>query len=138
MAPSIGWDEAKPAGQDSLGLGDEEIRSLKTSLRVGLGAEHVWPSGGGDAGVHLLGSARPYFGAQSLVSSTGTDGRLMMTSDSSRLFGVGSGGTVLYGGATAILAGSFPGSAAPQRSYWAMEFGIANTVGARSEERRVG
>lgn len=77
--------------------------------------------------MHRLGSARPYVGTQSLVSSTGTDGRLMATSDSSRLFGVGSGGTVLYGGPTVLSAGSFPGTV-PQRALWVEEFGEGRTV----------
>jgi len=123
----IGWDETKPAGADSLGLGDDEIRSLKTALRTGLGAEHLWPSGGGDAGIHLPGSARVYGGTQSLVSSTGTEGRLMQTSDTSRLFGVGSGGTSFLGGPTVISAGSFPGSL-PQRAIWVEEFGTGMTI----------
>lgn len=127
MAPTIGWDENKPAGGDSLGVGDDEIRSLKTALRIGLGTEHVWPSAGGDAGVHALGSARPYIGTQSLVSSTGTDGRLFHASDSSNLFGVGSGGTTFLGGPTVISAGSFPGSL-PQRAIWVEEFGYGKVI----------
>lgn len=127
MPPTINWNEGTPAGTDSLGIGDDEIRSLKSSLRIGLDGEHVWPSSGGDAGVHRLGSARPYVGAQSLVSSTGTDGRLMVTSDTSRLFGVGSGGTVFLGGPTVIAAGSFPGSI-PQRAVWVEEWGEGKTV----------
>lgn len=121
--PSIGWNESAPQGSDSLGAGDDEIRSLKTSVRIGLDGEHVWPSGGGDAGVHRLGSGRPFVGAQSLVSSTGTDGRLYWASDTSNFFHTGSGGTAFVGGARVISAGSYPGGVAPQRYYWAMEFG---------------
>lgn len=124
--PTILWNESSPDGGDSLGLGDNEIRSLKTSLRNGLDAEHVWPSGGGDAGVHRLGAARAHYGVQSNVSSTGTDGRLMQTSDTSRLFGVGSGGTTYLGGPTALSAGSFPGTV-PQRALWVEEWGIGQT-----------
>ena len=130
--PTIEWTEGDPAGSESLGLGDNRIRSLKTSVRVGLDAEHVWPSASGDAGVHRLGSARPYYGAQSLVSSTGTDARLMQTSDTSRLFGVGSGGTSFLGGPTVISAGSFPGTV-PQRAYWAMEFGEGKTTSGNGQ-----
>jgi len=125
--PTIGWNEGSPADTDSAGLGDDQIRSLKTSVRVGLDSEHVWPSAGGDAGVHRLGSARPYYDVQSLVSSSGSDGRLMQTSDTSRLFHVGSAGTSLIGGPTVISAGSYPGSA-PQRHYWATEFGEGRTA----------
>lgn len=125
--PTIEWTEGDPAGSESLGLGDNRIRSLKSSVRVGLDAEHVWPSASGDAGVHRQGSARPYYGTQSLVSSTGTDARLMQTSDTSRLFGVGSGGTTFLGGPTAISAGSYPGTV-PQRAIWVEEFGQGKTV----------
>lgn len=125
--PNITWQEGSPADTDSAGLGDDQIRSLKTSIRVGLDGEHVWPSAGGDAGVHRLGSARAYYGAQSLVSSSGTDARLMLTSDTSRLFGVGSAGTSFIGGATVISAGSYPGTV-PQRFIWVEEFGIGKTV----------
>src|SRR5437762_12096001 len=122
--PVIGWNESNPQDTDSAGLGDDEFRSLKTALRIGLDGEHVWPSGGGDAGIHRLGSARPYVGAQSLVSSSGTDGRLMWASDTSTFWHVGSGGTAFIGGARAISAGSYPGGAPPQRYQWAMEFGL--------------
>lgn len=124
--PTINWNEGSPADTDSAGLGDDQIRSLKTSIRVGLDSEHVWPSSGGDAGVHRLGSARPYVGVQSLVSSSGTDGRLFQASDTSRLFGVGSGGTTFLGGPTVISAGSFPGTV-PQRAIWVEEFGEGAT-----------
>ena len=127
MCPTISWDENKPADLDSLGIGDDQIRSDKTAIRTALDAEHYFPSAGGDAGTHKLGSGRPFYGLQSAVSSTGTDARLMQTSDTSRLFHVGSGGTSFIGGATVISAGSYPGTV-PQRSYWAMEFGEGKTV----------
>src|SRR2546428_1122450 len=119
------WNEAAPQDTDSVGQGDDEIRSLKTSVRNGMAEEHLWPSAsGGNFGVHLLGSARPYYGPQSLVSSVGTDGRLMVTSDTSRLFHVGSAGTMFLGGQNALSAGSSP--VGGQRFYWAIEFGTEN------------
>lgn len=127
--PVINWDETSPPDDESVGLGDDRIRSLKSSVRVGLDSEHVWPASGGDAGVHRFGSARAHYAAQSLVSSTGTDGRLMQASDTSRLFGVGSGGTTFLGGPTVISAGSFPGTV-PQRAIWVDEFGEGMAVGS--------
>ena len=124
----IGWDEGSPPTTENAGLGAQRIQSLKTSLRQALDSEHNFPStGGDDVGYHRYGSARPYYGPQSTVSSSGSDGRLMLTSDSSRLFGVGSVSTSLLGGPTVLLAGSFPGSL-PQRSYWAVEFGQSAAV----------
>lgn len=121
---NILWNEAAPADTDSAGAGAAEIRSDKTSIRNAMGSEHFWPSGGGaGVGVHLLGSARPFYDVQSNVSSSGTDGRLLVTSDSSRLFHVGSAGTMFLGGQTSLSAGSQP--VGGQRFYWAVEFGAA-------------
>src|SRR3989442_6232895 len=103
------WNENAPADTDSVGQGDDEIRSIKASIRNGMAEEHIWPSAsGGNLGVHLLGSARPYYGAQSLVSSSGSDGRLMVTSDTSRLFHVGSAGTMFLGGNGVVTVGTTP------------------------------
>lgn len=120
------WDETSPADSANAGAGAGVIRSLETSVRNGLAVEHNWPAATGpNFGYHLLGSARAYVGTQSQVSSSGTDGRLMLTSDTSRLFGVGSGGTVYLGGYGSLSVDSFPGVAAPQRAYWAIEMGTA-------------
>ena len=105
---TIGWDESIPPITEQAGLGYARIQSDKTSTRQGLDAEHGWPSAGGLSGFHRLGSARAFVGTQSRVSSSDTDGRLMVTSDSSRLFGVGSTGTVLLGAAAMLSMGSFP------------------------------
>lgn len=122
----ISWSENAPADGDSAGLGAAEFRSLKTALRTAVNEEHVFPTSSGPAGIHKLGSGRPYVGLQSAASSSGTDGRLFHASDTSQLFGVGSGGTVLLGGPTVISAGSYPG-AVPQRHQWVMEFGTGQT-----------
>lgn len=120
----INWDETVPADGELISLGDDRLRSLKTSIRVGMAAEHIWPSAGGDAGIHLLGSARAFYGPQSNVSSSGTDGRLMVSSDHSTLFHVGSGGTMWLGSANGISAVSDP--VGGQRYIWAEDFGEAN------------
>ena len=119
----IGWN-AQPSDTDSAGLGDDVIRSLKTSLQIGLSGEHTWPSAGGDAGVHLLGSARAFVAAQSLVSSSGTDGRLMFASDTSRFFHVGSGGTSYVGSPYNLEIFPYPSGSAPQREVWVEEHGV--------------
>lgn len=126
---SIGWDENSPSDSESAGLGDDRMRSMKSSLRLGLADEHSWPSvDGADHGYHLLGSGRPYYGTQSRVSSSGSDGRLMLTSDTSRLFGVGSGGTVLLGDPNLLTLGTNNSwTAPPQRAYWASEASVVVT-----------
>lgn len=127
----IGWDETVPAGSESVGLGDDRIRSTKSNVRGALDAEHNFPSSGGSAGAHRLGSARAHFGTQSRVSSGDTDGRLMVASDTSRLFGVGSGGTALLGaGPLSLSLGSHVGVTMPQRSHVVMETGRAANDGS--------
>jgi hypothetical protein len=120
---NIGWDNATPADTESAGQGDDRIRSMKTSVQQALDNEHNFPAGGGaNTGYHRQGSARAYYGTQSQVSAT-TDGRLMVTSDSSRLFAVNSNGTLFLGGQNVLSAGSSP--VGGQRFYWATEFGQA-------------
>lgn len=117
-----GWDSTVPPDSENAGLGAQRIRSLETALQQILNSEHNFPaSGGPNTGYHLLGSARAFYGAESTVSSSGTDGRLMVTSDTSRFFHVGSGGTMLLGGQSAILIGA----SVKQTSYWALETGQA-------------
>jgi hypothetical protein len=124
---TVSWQETFPAGAESIGLGDNRIRSLKTDIRTGLDSEHNWPSSGAtNTGYHRYGSARPFFGAQSLASSTDTDGRMLIASDTSRLFGVGSAGTVLLGpGPLGLSIDSSAYITFPQRARWAMEVGFA-------------
>lgn len=120
---TIGWDENDPANTSDVSGGNEAMHSIKTSLRTALDAEHNWPSASGSGfGYHVYGSARPFYGLQSAVSSSGSDGRLMLASDTSRLFGSGSGGTTFFGGPTVPLMGSHPGDV-PQRHMWAEEVG---------------
>lgn len=122
------FDLNTPADSESMGLADDRMRSIKSTFQQALDDEHAFPSGGGSAvGYHRFGSARPYYGVQSNVSSSGTDGRLMQTSDTSRLFHVGSGGTSLIGGPGVVSIASYPGGAAPQRHYWVEEVGASRT-----------
>ena len=132
---TISWDASTPAGTESIGLGDDRIRSMKTSVQEALDNEHNFPAAGGaSTGYHKLGSARAHVGTQSRVSSGDTDGRLMIASDTSNFFAPMSAGTVLVGGMNTILVG--PDSSlvsAPQRFYWAIESGAATTNGATAE-----
>ena len=124
---NVNWDESVPADGDSLAQGDDVIRSTKSAIRTGLAAEHNWlATGGAGTGYHLKGAGRAFYGVQSAVSASGAalfaDGRIMHASDTSRLFGVESLGTVFFGGATVISLGTFPGTA-PQRHIWVEEIG---------------
>lgn len=102
-AVSIGWDETAPADSRNAGLGASDIRSILSNIRGGLGAEHVWPTSAGNAGVHKPGSAVAFYGTASQVSSSDTDGRIMVTSDSTNLYAVHSAVTTLIGGRYAVF-----------------------------------
>jgi len=87
---NTGWDNTSPAAGDDAGLGDDHFRSVKTSLQAILDSEHDFTTTGGTkTGMHRHGSALPYVGVQSNVSSGDTTGRLYYTSDTSRLFALG-------------------------------------------------
>jgi hypothetical protein len=87
---NTGWDNTSPAAGDDSGLGDDHFRSIKTSLQEILDSEHDFTTtGGSKTGMHRHGSALPYVGVQSNVSSGDTTGRLYFTSDTSRLFALG-------------------------------------------------
>ena len=118
----IGWNEGDPADTESVSLGNERIQSAKSSVRLALDSEHVFPAAGGTAGAHRPGSAMAFYGTQSAVSAS-VDGRVMLASDTSRFFGVGSGGTVLVGSPFNLSVGTTVGFTFPQRHYWAVEFG---------------
>lgn len=123
------WDETIPAGGESVGLGDDRMRSIKTTLRQALDSEHIWPASGTTIGQHRAGSARAFYGTQSQVSASDTsevaNGRMMVTSDTSRLFSVNSlGKTLLGAGPGALSLDTTAGMTFnPQNVRWAMEVG---------------
>lgn len=101
---TIGWDNTTPASDGLVGQGDDILRSLKSNVQGALDAEHHFPSAGGAAGAHRLGSARVFVGTSSQVSSADTSGRMMVTSDTSRLYNVSSGMSYPVGGRTYLEA----------------------------------
>lgn len=132
----VSYDITTPAGSESVALGDDRIRSFKSAVQTAFADEHIMPASGGTAGLHMKGSARAFFGTQSLVSASTTsapaaDGRMMIASDTSRLFGVGSEGTVLLGaGPLSLSVGSYSSITTPYRHYLAMEMGKEASDGA--------
>lgn len=137
---NIVWNENVPSGTSQAGLGDDDLKSIKTSVRNALDSEHIYSStGGAGSGAHRKGSAVAFYGAASAVSSSDTEGRMMITSDTSRLFHVASAVTQVLGGQYAVLAhpvidfsrstllsGSKVTSAITQE--WGMEMGSAVMV----------
>lgn len=92
------------------------------------------PSGTSDAATKhyvdaMTASATLLYGTESQVSAK-ANGVGMFTSDSSRFFGVPSGGTVLIGGVSTVLEGMFPSAVIgvagtpPQTFYWASETSV--------------
>ncbi len=103
---NTGWDNTTPAAGDDSGLGDDHFRSIKTSLQEILDSEHDFTTTGGTkTGMHRHGSALPYVGVQSNVSSADTLGRFYFASDESRLYVLGdasSRGTIYIGGVNSV------------------------------------
>ena len=84
-----GWSPNAPSDSSNIGLGASDIRSLKTMIQQPLDSEHIFDSAGtAGMGAHRDGSARAFWGTASKVSSSDTDGRLFVTSDTSRLYTV--------------------------------------------------
>lgn len=97
--PSVSWNENSPAGKDSITLGDNRIREMKTQIREVIDIDHKFESSGQDADngkhnqVSLLEAAdigtgaegKPVLGAQTidgkaeLVFTTEADIDIQMT-----------------------------------------------------------
>lgn len=96
---SVTWNSAVPSVTSQAGVGYQDLQSIKSTLQQVMDSEHVFEStGGSNTGIHRKGSAVVFYGASSAISSTDTNGRLMIDSTNSRLFHVGSGDTRLLGG----------------------------------------
>jgi hypothetical protein len=96
---NAGLNTNVPSGTSSAGLGDADLRSIKTTFQQVLDSEHHFPdTGGSGSGAHRLGSGRAFYGASSLLSSSDTDGRLYIDSTNSRLHHAGSSNTMVLGG----------------------------------------
>lgn len=121
--PTIGWDETSPADGSGANTGASAIRSLKSNLAGGLSGAIYWPGSGGasnaSAGQPVPGAWRAFYGKQSTVSAY-ADGAMQVTSDTSRLFGVGSTGTMFLGSASALEHTTYPGT----NVRWVMASGV--------------
>ena len=105
------WPESKPVQGDLVSDLGSVLRSHKTEFRAGLEKHFYWTdNSNSSAGEPRLsdgsfgpGSARAFYGTASEVSAF-RDGSLMVTSDTSRLFGLTSGASVLLGSSRAIVS----------------------------------
>src|SRR2546425_1254032 len=94
------WRDDKPTASD---IPNGDLASLlttqKTAFHEAIGKHFYWTeASGASAGIPRLsdgsfgpGSARAFYGTASQVSGTNCDARLMVTSDTSRFYAVGSG-----------------------------------------------
>src|SRR5213080_1767111 len=104
------WNEAKPESTDLIAEFPSVVTQQLVAFREGMEKHFFWTvSSGLSAGEPALssastwpGSARAFFGTQSQVSAS-KSGRLMLTSDTSRLYAVGTGAPSLLGSRTAIV-----------------------------------
>lgn len=126
---SVSWDVTTPSGTSLAGTGQNDIRSLKTTLNQVLDSEHVFgATGGSNTGVHRKGSAVAFYGASSALSSSDTDGRLYIDSTNSRLHHAGSSNTMFLGGRyvpemASVLSVNGTGTASAITQLWVMEMG---------------
>ena len=100
------WDNTTPAAGDDSGLGDDHFRSVKTSIQTAIDAEHEFSTvGGANTGRHRPGSAMAYFDVESNVSAGDVGGRLFLTSNTTRLFALGtsSSSASLFIGSTKVI-----------------------------------
>ena len=103
---TIKWDETKPADADAVGMGAQEVRSIKSSIAAGLGLNLEFPgSGGGDAAIAGMlkpGSSRFFVSAEGATDLDDKRGFGVLHSDTSRLFVKTSDDTVLVGTPQAV------------------------------------
>ena len=123
---NVGWDNTSPGSGDNAGLGDDEIRSLKTSMQSALDSEHDWAAtGGANTGRHRPGAGRAYVDTQSRLSAGDVSGRLYIASDTSRAFFLGTTSsdiTNYVGGRNVLEHAADPGG---HKFLWAEEGGHA-------------
>ena len=127
---TVGWDNTVPAAGDDAGLGDDEFRSFKTSIQTLVDAEHEFSTTGGtNTGRHRPGSAMAHFDVESNVSAGDVAGRLYVTSNTTRLYtlGTSSSSASLFLGSTRVIEQA--GTTGDTNSIWVEETGMDNTVG---------
>lgn len=107
------WNETQPTLQSLVKELPSTLTNQMEAFRQGIEQTFLWTqSSGASAGEPLHssastkpGAARAFFGPASQVSAS-KDGRLFVTSDTSRLYAVPSGGSVLLNSNRAVLGDS--------------------------------
>lgn len=87
MASNSGWDKTVPSGTSLINVGDDDIRSFKSSMEAWWEEEHYATDGSANsAGEHKLGAARAYVGDNSQLSNPVT-GRVFLNTDDNAIWG---------------------------------------------------
>jgi hypothetical protein len=97
VADISSWDSSKPSGNSKFKDSDDQLRAHWGVINEVWEEEHYMTSGTSSAasgGVHRLGSARPYVGAESAISVAADPGRVMVTTDSNKVWNIGSSGGI--------------------------------------------
>lgn len=110
----VNWRDLKPGGGDPLGEFPSMFTGQKNAFRVAIEKHLFWTDSSGlSAGVPRLsdgsfgpGAARAFYGTASQVSAVSVNAKLMITSDTSRFYALGSGLSVQIGGKNTIVSGS--------------------------------
>ena len=96
------WSKSLPSSTSSVSETDDLLRSHWSILESAVEEEHFFKENSGiSTGVHKLGSGRPHLGTYSQVSTASDLGRIMIDSDYSRFWYVGSDDTIELGGSQA-------------------------------------
>ena len=122
---AISWNESVPSPSSAASSGDDEIRSLMTSVALGLSTSFIWPGSGGGSGasggVSQFGNARCAVAGNSAATGGYGDGFLLLNQNHISLHHIGSTWTGLLGHSSMVehSAGS-TGAVA----FWRMQSGV--------------
>lgn len=87
MASNNGFTTALPSDESSVGLGDDELRSIKSFMQAWWEEEHFATDGSEtSAGIHKQGSARAYVGSSSQLSNP-EPGKLFINTSDDAIYG---------------------------------------------------
>ena len=106
----MSWVDDKPERTDLVRDLGPLVRSQKTEFRAAIEKHFFWTESSGlsagepnhQIGSATTGSCRAFFGTESQVSTALSDGQLMVTSDTTRLYALTSVSSVMIGSARAI------------------------------------
>ena len=133
MANISDWSKDVPSSTSSVSETDDLLRSHWSILESAIEEEHFFKENSGiSTGVHKLGSGKVHVGPYSHVSSANDPSRLMIDSDYSRFWYVGSEDTIELGGSQAGNVAGLVEAGNPSASKVIVFNSARTTVGADS------